>query len=350
MGFIVRLLKSVITKMILCFLLIVFVASLYFYKDWYVSQYHKVVGYYYVYKGDKAYKDKNYTKAVMNYRKALELYPGHYRASWNLGNIYVSFENYYEAVNAYERALKYSPNFMVCRMDLGIILAEELADYDKAIQEYGRVANSHPFAFHIPFLISNKESTKANKGVAYYNIGKAYRSKAIYMGDKTGISYKYLKKARDAYEKAEKYLKDDYDNTFNLAFTNHLLGDYHSAAVKYCKAINLQPRSYEAHYNFALLLRSMEQNDKALDEFEKTTLLLDDLSSDEKIKAVYGLITELKRRIINTGGYEFLKDREDINARAYKNIKIVKGKVVSEQKEEEIQKLFLCPYTKEFAE
>ena len=37
----------------------------------------------------------------------------------------------------YENALKYSPNFMVCRMDLGIVLAEKMADYDKAIQEYG---------------------------------------------------------------------------------------------------------------------------------------------------------------------------------------------------------------------
>ena len=350
MSFIIKLLKSAVVKMLFIILIIAFFASLYFCKGWYITQYNKVIGYYYVHQGDKAYRERNYTKAVMNYRKALSLYPGHYRASWNLGNIYVSFENYYEAVNAYERALKYSPNFMVCRMDLGIILAEELSDFDKAIQEYGRVTNSHPFPINIPFIISNKDSIQTNKGLAYYNMGKAYRGKAVYMGDRTKIAYKYLRKAKESYEQAEKYLKNDYDNTFNLAFTNHLLGDYHDAAVKYCKAININPESYEAHYNFGLLLRTMGQNDKALSELEKTTMLIDEMHTDEKNKAVYGLITEIKRRIINNGDYDFLKERVDVTALSNKDIKYVNGKVVVTQKDSQIKELLKCPYTKEFEE
>ena len=53
---------------------------------------------------------------------------------------------------------------------------------------------------------------------------------------------------KEAYLKAEKYLKNDYDNTFNMALTDHLLGDFHSAANEYCTAINLRPDSFEAHY------------------------------------------------------------------------------------------------------
>ena len=94
MGFIIKLLKSTIVKVLFIVLIIAFVASLFLCKNWYITQYNKAVGYYYVHEGDKAYRNKNYTQAVMNYRKALALYPGHYRASWNLGNIYVSFENY----------------------------------------------------------------------------------------------------------------------------------------------------------------------------------------------------------------------------------------------------------------
>ena len=86
-------------------------------------------------------------------------YPGHSGASCNLGNIYVSFENYYEAVNAYENALKYNPEYMVCRMDLGIILAEKMADYDKAIQEYEKFKNSNPLTVNIPFIFNNKKTT-----------------------------------------------------------------------------------------------------------------------------------------------------------------------------------------------
>ena len=32
------------------------------------------------------------------------------------------------------------------------LLAEKMADYDKAIQEYGRIVSSNPFTLHIPFL------------------------------------------------------------------------------------------------------------------------------------------------------------------------------------------------------
>ncbi|MBE7704512.1 MAG: tetratricopeptide repeat protein [Cyanobacteria bacterium SIG29] len=343
MGFIIKLLKLKITKVLIFLLTVAFIASLYFCRDWYITQYHKAIGFYYVSKGDKAYKKEKYQKAIDFYKIALKHYPGHSNASCNLGNIYVSFENYYEAVNAYENALKYSPNYMVCRMDLGIILAEKMADYDKAIQEYGKIVNSNPFTINIPFIFDNKKSTTANRGIAYYNMGLAYRGKAVYMGEDTLTSVKYLKKAKESYLKAEKYLKNNFDNTYNLAFTYHLLGDYNNAALKYCDAINIKPDVYEAHYNFALLLRSMNMNQEALEEFEKTTMLLDYYSNDDKTKYVFGIITEIKRRIINEGKYDYLKERIDITSLGKDEITYSKGKVVaSKQKEFKMNELLKC--------
>ena len=323
-----------------------------FCRDWYFVQYKKCVGFYYVNKGDKAFKEKKYQKAIDNYKTALKNYPGHSRASCNLGNIYVSFENYYEAVSAYENALKYSPNYMGCRMDLGIILSEKMANYDKAIQEYGRIVNAHPFTINIPLVYNNKATTEANKGLAYYNMGLAYRGKAVYMGDKSSSSVKYLKKAKEAYENAEKYLKNDYDNTYNLALTNHLLGDYNSAGSEYCKAINIRPDSFEAHYNFALLLRSMNKNKEALVEFEKTTMLLD-YSGDgtNKNKYIFGIINEIKRRIINEGDYQYLKERTDVNSLSASDITYSKGKILADkQKTFKMNDLMKCTYGNQFEE
>lgn len=345
MGFIIKLLKLKITKVFIFLLFVAFIASLYFCQDWYKVQYDKCIGFYYVNKGDKAYKDKKYQKAIDYYKMALKKYPGHSRASCNLGNMYVSFENYHEAVNAYENALKYSPNFMVCRMDLGIILSEKLADYDKAIQEYGRVINSKPMELNIPLVFNNKKTTDQNRGIAYYNMGLAYRGKSVYMGDKTHISTKYLKKAEESYKKAEKYLKDDFDNTYNLAFTNHLLGDYKEAADGYCKAININPENFEAHYNFALLFRSMDMNKEALTEFEKITLLLDYSGNDEQNKYILGILTEMKRRIINDGDYEYLKNKADVTALT--DITYSGGKVISSmQKEFKLKEMLKCTYNK----
>ena len=47
---------------------------------------------YYVYKGDKAYQKMNMQKAISFYNKGLHLYPQHYGAWYNLGNIYVEYE------------------------------------------------------------------------------------------------------------------------------------------------------------------------------------------------------------------------------------------------------------------
>lgn len=351
MGFIIKLLKLKITKVILSILFVTVIASMFIYKDWYVKQYNKCVGFYYVNKGDKAYKNRKYQKAIDYYRTALLYYPEHSRASCNLGNIYVSFENYFDAVNAYENALKYSPDFMVCRMDLGIILAEKMADYDKAIQEYGRVINTNPFLINIPLVYNNKKTTKINKGIAYYNMGVAYRGKAVYIGDKSHTSLKYLKKARDSYKEALKYLKNDFDVNYNLAFTNHLLGDYKEAGKYYCKAININPESFEAHYNFAFLLRSMHLNKEALAEFEKTTILVDPSTNEEKYKYIFGLIGEIKRRIINDGEFEYLKDRTDLTAIDENDLHYSCGKVVlSKQKDFNKKEFLKCNYDKKFKE
>lgn len=348
MGLIIKLLKLKITKMFLCLLMIAFIASLYFCKDWYFLQFQRCKGFYYIYLGDKAFKEQKYQKAVDNYRIGLKYYPEHASASCNLGNIYVSFENYYEAVNAYETALKHNPNYMVCRMDLGIILAEKMADYDKAIQEYGKVINSRPFTVNIPFVFNNKETTQANKGIAYYNMGLAYRGKAVFVGDNTNTSLKYLKQAKESYEKAQEYLKDNYDNTFNLALTNHLLGDYTSAADGYCDAINIKPDSYEAHYNFALLLRTMDENKLALEEFEKTLMLLDYQGNQHKNKYILGIIGEVKRRIIKENGYDYLKDRVAPTSLNDGEIVYSKGKVISsKQKEYKLNDLLKCTYKNE---
>ena len=329
--------------------MIAFLASLYFFRDWYFVQYNKCVGFYYVNKGDKAYRKAKYQTAVNNYKKALKHYPGHSRASCNLGNIYVSFENYHEAVNAYENALRYSPNFMVCRMDLGIILSERLADYDNAIQEYGKVVDANPFVINIPFVFNNKKTAATNRGLAYYNMGIAYRGKAIFNGEDSSLTIKYLKKARESYKNAEKYLKNDFDNTYNLALTNHLLGDNYEAAKEYCKAININPENFDSHYNFAMLLRTMGLNKEALSEFEKTILLSDSTGNNSRAKYILGMTNEMRRRILAEGGNDYLKEKQDYTSLSADNIRYTGGKVLfSKQKDTNLKQLLKCDYKDKF--
>ena len=99
----------------------------------------KVKGIYYIYKGDQAYSQDNMAKTLDYYKKGLQLYPGHYEAWFNLGNIYAVYEDYYSAVDAYKNAIAYNPKFVMARMNLGIVYSEDLGFFDEAIEQFDAI-------------------------------------------------------------------------------------------------------------------------------------------------------------------------------------------------------------------
>lgn len=275
MNLLLKILKSTVTKVVLLILILLLALGVFFFWGWFEKQINKGVGFYYVYKGDKAYHRGQLEKAIRLYRTGLEKYPEHSIARCNLGNIYVKYEDYESAVIEYETALKYDPKFIVCRMNHGIVAAEKLADYDTAIREYQTILETKRFTFHIPFIFNSVRSTKDNKSIAWYNMGIAYRGKSLLMGEKTYASDQYLEKAVEAYSKALKRQKKSYNVHYNYAVANYLLGDYKEAGLGYCKAIELQPMAFDAHYNLAILLRHMKKYRESMAEFEKSALIVD---------------------------------------------------------------------------
>jgi tetratricopeptide (TPR) repeat protein len=64
---------------------------------------------------------------------------------YNLANIYVVYEDYYQALKNYEKALKVRPDYEVARIDYAIILSETFKT-DEAIEQYKKViANQTKF-------------------------------------------------------------------------------------------------------------------------------------------------------------------------------------------------------------
>ena len=352
MGIFVNIMKKTVTKIILAVVIILIAVSVFLFPNWYEKQYKKIWGFYYVYKGDKAYKSSKYQKAVDYYIKGLDYYPEHYKARCNLGHLYVVYENYYAAAEAYDEALKYNPNYMSCRMDYGIILSEQLADYDKAVQEYAKIIDAKPFLIHIPFIYDNLKNVKENRGLAYYNMGVAYRSKATYMGDNTYASFQYLKKARESYQGAKKFLPNDYDTHYNSALTNQLLGNVKEAGLEYCRAIELKPYNFEAHYNYALLLMSLKFYKEALSELEKAGMLADSEGDAAQQKYIYEVLGEVKQKLVSKEEMEFLNKRVEESATDNSELAYKNGKVILKEDADEIltKKLMSCPMKKYFEE
>lgn len=277
------------------------------------KQLDKVRGMYYVHKGDRAYRQLKLAKAIDYYNRAVRLYPEHYGAWYNLGNIYVVYEDYYSAVDSYEEAFDHNPKMIIARMNYGIISAEKLGDFDGAINQYDEILKTKRHLLSIPFVYSNRKSYKMNKGLAYYNKGVAYKQKAIYLDEDYEYRHQYFLKALEAYKEACKILKKDYDARYNLALTQHLLGNYKEAGMTYCKAIELSPMNYEAHYNLAVLLRHLKYYKESLDELKKATTLISNSSSgvSARQRYIFDVMNDVTRTILASSDNELIEKLSD---------------------------------------
>ena len=301
MRFFKKLFEKTLPKVISGILLILFLLSLFFFWGWYEKQINKVFGLYYVYKGDKAYKADKHEKAIKFYRHGLEKYPEHSLARCNLGNIYVKYEDYFSAIEQYEEALKHDPKFIVCRMNLGIVSAEKMSDFDKAIREYQTILETKKITMHIPLVFDSVKSTKENKTIALYNMGLAYRGKSMLSGEKTHASNEYLEKAIECYKKALKRKKDSYNINFNYALANHLYGDYKEAGLGYCRAIELQPMAFDAHYNLAILLKKLGRLRESQEELEKSMLIANGAQDPYITKYIFNVYSQIVEKSTQTG-------------------------------------------------
>lgn len=295
-------------KKLISFLIFVSVLACiwYFFHAWIEHQALKVKGIYYIYKGDQAYSQDNMAKTLDYYKRGLELYPGHYEAWYNLGNIYAVYEDYYSAVDAYKNAIKHNPKFVMARMNLGIVYSEDLGFFDDAIEQFSIIPDINLINLWIPFVYSNVKSIRWNRGIAYFNKGVAYKQKAMFLPlEKKYLMYEYLGNAIESYTKALKYLKKNYDVFYNRAVAYHLRGDSKNAGLDYCKAIEIQPTKFEAHYNLAVLLRSMNKYRESVSELEKAALLISESpdSTDVQTAYIFNLLNEVSRKFINSDEY-----------------------------------------------
>lgn len=336
-------LKRRLRKLFSFLIFVAFVASIFVYPQWYKRQVNKARGIYYVAEGDKYLRKAEFQKAIDLYKKGLDYYPEHYGAWLNLGNIYVAYEDFYSALDAYEQAIKHNQNYVIARMNFGIISAEKMGDFDAAIEQYKYIAGIRRRLVYIPFVFNNLRSYRTNMGLAYYNMGLAYRQKSLYSdGDWTKQEY-YRHEAIKAYSEAVKYLKKDYDAHYNLALSYHLNKDYNLAGLEYCTAIELEPMNYEAHYNLAILLKDMKHFNEAYTEMEKAnTLIGSEDGSSERLRYVFDVMSDVTQQVLfDEKGRKLVREKQmeegpEMNTEA--QITYVNGKVVAT---EELDKAIL---------
>ena len=344
--------KNTTVRVISAMLLVLFALSIFLFYDVYVYQVKKCIGFYWVYRGDKYYKKHKTQHAINCYKKALTYYPEHYRARYNLANIYVVYEDYYSALEQYSKALEIKPDFMIARIDYALVLSSAAFNHDKAISEYKKAIEKKPKWIYIPFFINNRKTYNYNSAVAYYNMGLAYRAKSLLVGENKFSAREYLRLSVEAYKNALKNLKN-YEIYYNLALTHQLLKNNKEAGQNYCMAIEIAPLRYEAHYNLAILLRDMKMYRESVEEFKKAGLILDIDGEYIKTRYIYDVLSGVMQKMVLSGDYDYLVhgSKKDKNRDNEENLTYSKGKlVVSDAFDRSVLKSFATCAAKDYFE
>jgi tetratricopeptide (TPR) repeat protein len=147
----------------------------------------------------KAAKGEN-EAAIAHYQKALSLDPLNARVQFALGKIYYTEKGlYYEAVNAYKKAIDLDQYFLEARMGLGEIY-EEKGLYKDAVAEYKKVieVDAKHTAAHYNLALAY-EKLEPKEAIAQWERYIALASTVATEKEWVDVARQHLKKLRDKF-------------------------------------------------------------------------------------------------------------------------------------------------------
>ncbi|MBI5788325.1 MAG: tetratricopeptide repeat protein [Candidatus Schekmanbacteria bacterium] len=212
-------------------------------------------------------------KAIVCYKKGIELDPNYPETYNNLGNAYNRKGMLDEAIAEYQKAIQMRYKYKEAHNNLGSAYYKK-GMYDEAIAE-------HRIALQIQ---DDCEKSLNNLGVAYsakrmYPEAIAAFKKAIEVKpdfDKPyvnlSLTYTVMGKPREAIEMLDKVKYLDPNNPslyYNMGNAYSDMGELQKAADAFRIAIRLQPNYPAAHNNLGLALRQLGKEDEAIAAYQE---------------------------------------------------------------------------------
>ena len=263
------------------------------------------------------YKEqKNYKKAITNYKKAVKIKPNYYEAYNNLGVLYKKIKDYPSALKSIYKALDITVNSPQVFNSLASLYFE-LKDYQKSLRYFEKVLSIDPYNIeaynNLSVIFEKKESYKnaerlLKKAIkispdyylTYYNLGNLFAKMNKY------------NLAKKAFERSIE-LNPSFINAFdNLAYLYNLFNKFSKAAKISKKSIKIDPNNPISFNNLGYALKGQKKYNKSKSFLEIAIKLNPDYAEAH---------CNLGRIFIILGNYEYAIDhlKKSINCEIKKN-------------------------------
>lgn len=180
----------------------------------------------------------NVSEAIIDFRKALELWPEQSKDHNNLGKALAQKERMAEAMNEFQTALRISPNDPDAGTNIGAALLQQ-GDAEEAISHLRKVVEKFPR--HAP---------------AHINLGNAL----LQTGQTDAAVAEYKKTLELPFDHSETH--------YSIASAFRKKGDVEATIAHYRKALELRPDFANAHNNLGNALRQQGKISQAMHEYE----------------------------------------------------------------------------------
>ena len=176
-------------------------------------------------------------------KRSIQINPNISEIYNNLGTVYYKNKHYSKALVQYQKAIQMRPEFGEAHYNLGVVYTD-LKEYDLGIQSFNQAIYIEP-----------KSATSHN------NLGNLYKNKSEFQ------------LAINCYIKAIEIQPDYASPYNNLGVTYQGLWDYSSALKFYDKALVIDPNYQDALSNRADLYKNLKMYQQAINDFNRVLAL-----------------------------------------------------------------------------
>lgn len=259
----------------------------------------------------------DWSRVLSAYEGAQHQYPDNMEIANRLAWVYLKMNQPDRAEALYRDILKRQPGNMDAQVGLANVIKANPGRYNEAVDIFREAKQAHS---QDPYLLSqigslyktaaeNPQETRPQMRQWLYDIARYYYELSLQL-DKTqfttnfnlGVAYQNLYELDPAKtsEQCELLPKDPMDPKWKDGCK------LRQAARSYCRAIIIDPESYETHYNLGLVLNSMNYLNEAYRQMDRAVELLSRQASSENAASSAGEeVQMLARKVQNVKNANF---------------------------------------------